>query len=177
MLRKSLLMCCLLLVAACGGDETPLGSAENCAVAGPVEGRALRIVTTVAPITSLVAQVVGDSGAEIVGLVPEGTNSHTFEPPPSAAEVLESADVVFMNGLVLEEPTKDLAAANASSTATICELGTAILPKSEWLFDFSFPKEGGKPNPHLWTNPPMAKSYAEIIRDVLTKIDPANAST
>ncbi|MFM7964027.1 MAG: metal ABC transporter substrate-binding protein [Actinomycetota bacterium] len=143
----------------------------------PLSGRSVRIVTTVAPITSLVAQVVGDSGAEIVGLVPEGTNSHTFEPPPSAAEVLESADVVFMNGLVLEEPTKDLAAANASSTATICELGTAILPESEWLFDFSFPKEGGKPNPHLWTNPPMAKSYAEIIRDVLTKIDPVNAST
>lgn len=176
MLRKSLLMCVLLLVAACGGEETPQGSAANCAVAGPVEGRALRIVTTVAPITSLVAQVVGDAGAEVVGLVPEGTNSHTFEPPPSAAEVLESADVVFMNGLVLEEPTKDLAAANASSAATICELGTAILPESEWLFDFSFPKEGGKPNPHLWTNPPMAKSYAEIVRDVLTRIDPANES-
>jgi len=82
-----------------------------------------------------------------------------------------------MNGLVLEEPTKELAAVNASSTATMCELGTAILPENQWLFDFSFPKEGGKPNPHLWTNPPMAKSYAEIIRDVLTKIDPANAST
>ncbi|MFM7047415.1 MAG: metal ABC transporter substrate-binding protein [Actinomycetota bacterium] len=177
MFRKSLMACALLLVAACGADETPQASAENCAVAGPVEGRALRIVTTVAPITSLVAQVVGASGAEIAGLVPEGTNSHTFEPPPSAAEVLESADVVFMNGLVLEEPTKDLAAANAGSTATICELGTAILPESEWLFDFSFPKEGGKPNPHLWTNPPMAKSYAEIIRDVLVEIDPANAST
>ncbi len=176
MVRKSLLMCVLLLVAACGGEETPQGSAANCAVAGPVEGRALRIVTTVAPITSLVAQVVGDAGAEVVGLVPEGTNSHTFEPPPSAAEVLESADVVFMNGLVLEEPTKDLAAANASSAATICELGTATLPESEWLFDFSFPKEGGKPNPHLWTNPPMAKSYAEIVRDVLTRIDPANES-
>jgi ABC-type Zn uptake system ZnuABC Zn-binding protein ZnuA len=134
-------------------------------------------VTTVAPITSLVAQVVGDAGADIVGLVPEGTNSHTFEPPPSAAAVLEQADVVFMNGLVLEEPTKELAQANMQQTAALCELGTAILPESEWLFDFSFPKEGGKPNPHLWTNPPMAKQYAAIVLDVLLQLDPLNADT
>ena len=51
-----------------------------------------------APITSIAANVIGDC-AEIVGIVPEGTNSHTFEPPPSAAEVMTTADVVFINGL------------------------------------------------------------------------------
>ena len=177
MIRRLSLVLGLLIVAACGSDDTPSSSAANCSVAAEVQGRALRIVTTVAPITSLVAQITGGSGAQVVGLVPEGTNSHTFEPPPSAAAVLESADVVFMNGLVLEEPTRDLAAANVGATTTLCELGTAILPESEWLYDFSFPKEGGKPNPHLWTNPPMAKSYAQIVRDLLSEADPANAAT
>lgn len=169
----------LVMLASCGGgdDGTNPDDATNCAVLAAVEGRPLRIVTTVAPITSLVAQVVGDAPTEVTGLVPEGTNSHTFEPPPSAAEVLESADIVFMNGLVLEEPTKDLASANINRSATLCELGTAILPESEWLYDFSFPEEGGKPNPHLWTNPPMALSYAEIVRDVLAQADPGNAAT
>lgn len=161
------------LVACAGGQESV--TAANCEVAREVDGRAVRIVATVAPLTSLVAQVVGGSGASVVGLVPEGTNSHTFEPPPSAAAVLESADVVFMNGLVLEEPTKDLAEANVGGATTLCELGTAILPESEWLYDFSFPKDGGKPNPHLWTNPPMAKRYAEVVRDVVSEIDPTNA--
>src|SRR5690606_28748402 len=32
-----------------------------------------------------------------------------------------------------------------------------------------------RPNPHLWTNPPMAVSYAEIIRDEMSALDPANA--
>ena len=177
MIRRLSLGLGLLVVAACGSDDAPSASAANCSVAEEVQGRALRIVTTVAPITSLVAQIAGGSGSQVVGLVPEGTNSHTFEPPPSAAAVLESADVVFMNGLVLEEPTKDLAAANVGATTTLCELGTAILPESEWLYDFSFPKEGGKPNPHLWTNPPMAKSYAQIVRDLLSEADPANAAT
>ena len=109
------LVACVALLAGCasdiatdsGADSENIG--QNCVVGAPVEDRAPRIVATVAPITSLVAQVAGDVGADIVGLVPEGTNSHTFEPPPSAAAVLEQADVVFMNGLVLEEPTKDLA--------------------------------------------------------------------
>lgn len=167
----------LVFVAACGTSEDgSLDAEQNCIVGSAVTGRPVRVVSTVAPITSLIAQIVGDAGVTVTGLVPEGTNSHTFEPPPSAAQVLESADVVFMNGLVLEEPTKDLAQANVGDGTVLCELGTRILPQEEWVFDFSFPEEGGKPNPHLWTNPPMAKSYAEIIRDVLSQLDPSNAS-
>jgi len=130
----------------------------------------------VAPITSIVANVAGDTGTSIVGIVPEGTNSHTFEPKPSDAATLESADVIFINGLVLEEPTKNLALANLKSGAIICELGTDILPESDYIYDFSFPREGGKPNPHLWTNPPMAKEYARVVRDVLSRLSPTNAS-
>jgi ABC-type Zn uptake system ZnuABC Zn-binding protein ZnuA len=171
------LLASLVFVAACGtSKDGSLDAAQNCIVGSAVEGRPVRVVSTVAPITSLIAQIVGDTGVTVTGLVPEGTNSHTFEPPPSAAQVLESADVVFMNGLVLEEPTKDLAQANVGDGTVLCELGTQILPREEWVFDFSFPEEGGKPNPHLWTNPPMAKSYAEIIRDVLSQLDPSNAS-
>jgi len=51
------------------------------------------------------------------------------------------------------------------------------LPESDYIYDFSFPKDGGKPNPHLWTNPPMAKQYAQVVHDVLVRRDPANATT
>jgi len=123
-----------------------------------------------------VANIAGGTASVVTGVVPEGTNSHTFEPKPSDAATLESADIIFINGLVLEEPTKDLALANIKTSANICELGTEVLPESEYIFDFSFPKEGGKPNPHLWTNPPMAKQYAQVVRDVLVRRDPSNAT-
>ena len=65
----------------------------------------LLVVTTVAPITSITSSVVGDL-ADVEGIVPEGTNSHTYEPPPSVAALLADADVVVLNGLALEEPIK-----------------------------------------------------------------------
>ncbi|HET9770925.1 MAG TPA: metal ABC transporter substrate-binding protein [Acidimicrobiia bacterium] len=153
-------------LGACGGDGE-----RDTSTAGATSR--LQVVTTVAPITSIVANIAGDL-VDIQGVVPEGTNSHTFEPAPSVAEVLSEADLVFVNGLVLEEPTRKLAQANLKSGAKIVELGSEVLPESEWIYDFSFPKEEGKPNPHLWTDPTYARKYAEIIRRELTAKDGAN---
>jgi len=146
----------------------------GCGEDGGRAGDKLRVVTTVAPITSIVANIAGDR-ATVDGLVPEGTNSHTFDPPPSAARVLSRADVVFVNGLELEEQTKELAEANMQDGAKLVEIGTTVLPESEYIYDFSFPKEEGKPNPHLWTDPTYAIKYAGVVRDTLAEADPGNA--
>ncbi|MSY47484.1 MAG: zinc ABC transporter substrate-binding protein [Actinobacteria bacterium] len=167
----------MVVATGCASTEkTSTSQSVGCGFGETIRGRPLNIATTVAPITSIVANIVGGTGSIVAGVVPEGTNSHTFEPKPSDAATLESADIIFINGLVLEEPTKDLAMANIKTSANICELGTEVLPESEYIYDFSFPKEGGKPNPHLWTNPPMAKQYAQVVRDVLVRRDPTNAA-
>jgi ABC-type Zn uptake system ZnuABC Zn-binding protein ZnuA len=177
LIRKSVVAIAIVgLVASCGETDENGVPSVGCELGAPVDG-VLTIATTVAPITSIVANIAGGTNTVILGIVPEGTNSHTFEPKPSDAKTLETADIVFINGLVLEEPTKDLALANLKNGAIICELGTEILPESDYIYDFSFPKEGGKPNPHLWTNPPMAKQYAQVVHDVLVRRDPANAAT
>lgn len=148
----------------------------TCASGKPVTGRAVRIAVTVAPLTSLVASIAGDSDVEIVGIVPEGTNSHTYEPPTSAAASLSDADIIFANGLKLEDPTLELAR-KVAPDAIVCELGTAVLPENEWIYDFSFPKEGGKPNPHIWTNPPHVLQMLSVIRDAVTALDPTDVDT
>jgi ABC-type Zn uptake system ZnuABC Zn-binding protein ZnuA len=174
-----------LAVAALGGCSSSSdsgaessGSVSSLVVAAgekPQTGR-LRVVTTVSPITSLVSAVAGDL-VDIDGVVPEGTNSHTFEPSPNVAAVLSKADVVFMNGLQLEEPTKVLAEANKKAGADIIELGSNAIKENEYIYDFSFPKDGGKPNPHLWTNPILAKQYAGQVLADLSKRLPESADS
>jgi ABC-type Zn uptake system ZnuABC Zn-binding protein ZnuA len=134
-----------------------------------------QIVTTVSPITSIVANVVGDL-ADVHGVIPEGADSHTFEPPPGTAAVLSKADVVFVNGLKLEDPTRDLARANLRPGAEIVELGTKTITPDQYIYDFSFPRGGGKPNPHLWTNPPYARDYARIVAETMERRDPDHAA-
>ncbi len=111
----------------------------------------------------------------IEGIVPEGTNSHTFEPEPRTAELLSDADLILVNGLKLEDPTISLAEANMAPDGRIVEIGTTVLPEEDYIFDFSFPKEEGKPNPHLWTDPTYAVAYAGVVRDELVALDPDNA--
>ena len=155
-----------VVLTGCSSSGDDSNSAEDSAG----EGRLL-VATTVSPITSIVSRVGGDC-IEIRGIVPEGTNSHTFEPAPSVAALLSDADVVFINGLKLEDPTLEMAQANMREDAELVELGTLALPESEYIYDFSFPEEGGKPNPHLWTDPTFAIEYAQIARDVLTERAP-----
>ncbi|MBW3614159.1 MAG: metal ABC transporter substrate-binding protein [Actinobacteria bacterium] len=145
-----------------------------CAAQGRSDRGRLRIVSTVAPITSIVSAVVGDA-ADVSGVVPEGTNSHTFEPAPRTAKLLSQADVIFVNGLKLEDPTLQLAESNKSERTRIVKLGDRVLPPQDYIFDFSFPRSEGKPNPHLWTDPGYAKRYAEVVRDTMVSVDPPAA--
>ena len=184
-----------LVLTACSGDSsTPADSVSQpseqpagfdgdtstsdeatamCKSGAPREGDTLKVVTSVSPLTSLAGTLAAGTGIEVTGLVPEGTNSHTFEPPPSVAKELAEADLVVVNGLGLEDPIMEMAAANMKDGAVLCEVGTAVILRSEWIFDFSFPQEAGRPNPHAWTNPPSVLSYLTVIRDAMTQMLPS----
>ena len=136
-------------------------------------GDALRVVTTVSPLTSI-AENIGGTKIRLEGIIPEGVNSHTYEPAPSIARVMSDADLIILNGLFLEEPALKMAEANRKRGAVILTLGDKAIAREDWAFDFSFPESDGRPNPHLWTSPPLALKYAELIRDALIELDPEN---
>ena len=166
--RPAMLTLALVVLAmACTSEEED--------GAGEIEAGKLKVVSTVSPITSL-AENIGGTRIDLEGIVPEGVNSHTFEPAPSVAAVLSVADLFIANGLFLEEPTIEMARANKKAGAVIATLGDKAVSREEWVFDFSFPSEDGHPNPHLWTSPPLGLRYAELIRDELVALDPDNAS-
>ena len=108
--------------------------------------------------------------------MPEGVNSHTFEPTPSMAKLMAGADLIIINGLFLEEPTLALAESNKKDDAVILALGDRSVTPDEWQFDFTFPESAGHPNPHLWPDPNLGLRYAELVQDRLATLDPDNAA-
>lgn len=159
-----------------------------CSPTSPSSNGKLVVEATVAPITDIVRQVVGDR-VELHGLIPEGVDSHTFEPSPSTVKSLAKADVLFMDGLHLEGSTLRQAKANMRAPvhegidmgpgvrgSEIVQLGDMTVQPSEYAYDFTFPKSKGDPNPHLWMNPIYALRWSEIVRDAMSALDPENTT-
>ena len=132
------------------------------------------MVTTVSPITNIVENI-GGTQIELEGVVPEGVNSHIFEPQPSLAKLMADADLIVANGLFLEQPTLELAEANKKDDTPILRLGDGAITPEQWQFDFSFPESDGHPNPHLWPDPGLGLKYAELVQERLSSLDPDNA--
>jgi ABC-type Zn uptake system ZnuABC Zn-binding protein ZnuA len=162
----------LLTAGACsggGGDSKSFTSQDQLGA-----NNKLNVVTSVAPLTDIVRNIGGDR-INLYGIIPDGVDSHSFEPKPSDAKVLSKADLVILNGLHLEDPTLKLAQANLKQGAEIKLLGDNTIGQQDWIYDFSFPKDKGNPNPHVWMNPQYALHYAQLTRDWLAAKDAANA--
>ena len=133
-----------LLGGACGGgngDEPPAAQ--------------LRAVASLEIFADFVRQAGGDRVA-VVTLLPSGADPHTYELPARRVADIARADLVFINGLGLEQSIADVIDSNA---------GGPVLELTDGLDSI-----GG--NPHLWLNTRLAARYVERIRDALIEQDP-----
>jgi ABC-type Zn uptake system ZnuABC Zn-binding protein ZnuA len=103
-------------------------------------------------------------------------NSHTFQPAPGDVQHLARADLVVLNGLDLEIPIEKLVRSSGKAGVTVVKLGEQTISQAEWVFDASFPKAQGHPNPHLWLNVAYAMQYVSLIRDHVSTLDRDNAA-
>lgn len=130
--------------------------------------------------TTLIADVVKQVGRDrvaVTALLPVGADPHTFEPRPQDMAALSNADVVFINGLHLEEALEPTLKANVKGTLVEVSEGIEPLP----LFDVD-EREAGEPghfavDPHTWMDPNNAIVWAQNIAAALSKADPANTNT
>lgn len=179
------------VIAGCGtGHEPSTGpaatpptgvtDADDDAETGAAGGSgepAVRTVATVAPLTDLVRQVLGDRGTA-TSLVPSGTDSHTYEPRPEDVAEIENADAYFGNGLGLNEGALALAESAMADDAPIVRLGEQALDDDELLQGHGADPEHGhehRTNPHTWLHVPFAIAKVDVIAEVLAEVDPEGA--
>ena len=158
-----------------GTNQSAVAADNNTETTNATSAKKLNVITSVSPITNIVKNVGGEK-IELAGLVPEGVNSHTFELVPSDVVKVNNADLVIIDGLGLEVNVEDIVdeAHDTNPDLQILKLGDTTITPDQYIFDFSFPEEANDPNPHLWLNVPYAMNFANLTRDKLIEMDPAN---
>ncbi|MBI3963331.1 MAG: zinc ABC transporter substrate-binding protein [Deinococcus sp.] len=155
-------------------------------------------VVSFSPIADMVRNVGGDQ-VEVVLAVPNGQNMHFFEPAATVlARLAGDADVFFINGLNLEFAQRplyesalgerpDLRVVNLAHSVLIFRAELEGLGRAEFrrsplrplnpAFDELFLGPVDNTDPHAFLDPENGIAYVKMIRDVLSEIDPENASS
>jgi len=137
-------------------------------------GSGLRVVASTTILGDVVAQVGGDA-IDLTVLFPIGADPHTFDPRPQDITAISDAQVVFLNGLGLEESIQTIIDANATGEVIYVSDGIKVLALdgTQGSQDGTGHESG---DPHTWTDPNNVIVWTENITAALSRIDPSNAS-
>jgi zinc/manganese transport system substrate-binding protein len=127
--------------------------------AGAAQGRAIRVVAAENFWGSIAAQV-GGARVRVTSLVdnPEA-DPHDYEPTPSDARAVASADVVLVNGIGYDTWATRLVEADGAPSQEVLTVGDVVGAK-----------DGD--NPHRWYDPDAVRKVADALVATYTRLDP-----
>jgi len=128
-----------------------------------------KVVTTFTVIADMAQNVAGDA-ADVVSIARPGAEIHGYEPTPRDLVKAQDADLILWNGMNLELWFAQFLNHLENVPSAIVSQGVEPMAIAGGEYD-------GKPNPHAWMALDSAVIYVDNIRDALTQINPANAST
>lgn len=139
------------------------------------QGDPLSVVVSLPPWADLMRQVGGEAVA-VTTLLPSGASPHSFEPLPSQAALLGSADLVVMNG-GLDGWLERLVEATAPAARRF------VVMERVPFEPIGGDEHGGEAagavaaNPHVWLDPDIAADAAAAFAAELTALRPELAET
>lgn len=140
----------------------------------------LRVVTSIAPVQGLVADIMLGVGKPEL-LLAEPTSPHDFAMRPSQARAISKANVLFYVGENLEPWLMNALRSRAEDTITV-QLGG--LPNLHLLdareldeFDVHEEEHAEEYDPHYWLDPKNAQIWLSAIAKTLISADPENTAT
>lgn len=151
----ALLAALLTVTAACGGTSSSPSASSS----------VYRVMATTSFFADLARLALGDS-VQIDSIVPAGIDVHTFEPSPSDAAKIASADLILMNGLGLDEWIVSLIDAAHKSEVDVLRLGEGLDATDAWNY-LGSPEADTEHvyDPHVWLDPIGAEHYVQRIAD------------
>ena len=141
------------------------------APASALAGERPQVVTTFTILGDWIDRVGGDH-IDLTVLTPAGAEVHEWELSPRNFEALDGADIVFANGLQLEQWMEQVKATVRPGTPIILVTEEADYP----TLAIRIGDMEGSPDPHQWMDPRAAEKQVQVIADQLGTIDPDNAA-
>jgi len=169
-----------LAATACSSSD---GSTDTASSGASAPGE-VTIVATTSILGDVVANVVGDL-ATVEVLMPAGTDPHDFEPSAQQAAELRNADLIVVNGLMLEEGLLEPIETAEADGVPVLEVAPAVDPLPAEGKDHSdeaghSEEEGhshGDEDPHVWQDPLRMAAAAGIIADAVAEATGLDAAT
>lgn len=156
-------------------SSAPVSVATTAVVSAPV----LVAGASIPPLADLIARV-GGPRVEVVSVVPQGVDGHTYEPTPSDVQDLARADIKFFASVDLNPAVTRTAEANLPPDAVRVDLMAATMGGDEVIGAQGHSHGSGgshsHSNVHTWTDPTIASRWVTEIASQLTAIDPAGAT-
>ncbi len=168
----------LLLLAACG----QMPPAERSAPARTTTGNKLRVIATTNIVADVVRQVGGDK-IELTALLPPGSDPHSYQATPDDLRRLNDAQVIFVNGLHLEEAMAPVLE-NLDTPTPVVSVNDGVVTRElngeehdAAAAATSDAHDHDGVDPHTWMNPANVVVWSENITRALSELDPANAAS
>jgi len=127
----------------------------------------LRVVTTVSMLADAV-RAIGGARVEVVSLLGEGVDPHTYRPTRADIARLSGADLVVANGLHLEAQLDETLKALSRSRPVV--FAAEKIPATQLLADEEYKD---RKDPHVWMDPKLWTLVADAVRDALIARDPS----
>lgn len=124
-----------------------------------------KVVATASMIADMAKNIGGDA-IEVKTIVPIGGDPHIYEPTPSDAQLVASADLILKNGLTFEGWLNELIE-NSGTKASVATVTDGIEPIQSTKYQ-------NATDPHAWMAANLGIIYSENIKNALSKLDPAN---
>jgi manganese/zinc/iron transport system substrate-binding protein len=119
-----------------------------------------------------IVRVVAGPQAEVAGIIGEGVDPHLYRPTSMDVKRLQSADVIFYNGLLLEGQMADVLVRLARKGQPVFAVTDKIAEKGDYVME-----DGeGHHDPHVWMDVSGWMAAVEVVADSLALHDPANAA-
>ena len=157
--RCALLAASTVLLASCG--QPPDSPAARTAD-GP-----FGIVATTGMIGDVAAQIAGDR-AKVQTLIGEGVDPHLYKPAAMDVRMLQGADMVFYNGLMLEGKMSDV-------LGRLGQSGKRLYAVSDGMEGYVMTSANGHHDPHIWMDVAGWTQAARVITTRLREFDPPHA--